>query len=74
MKLTIEEASVIAKKYIGKRLISCVKMDGEFIFQYESEEFDPFIAVNLKTGKVRDFTPVEKLGRYSWKVKHRRIF
>lgn len=73
-KISVNEARDFAEKYIGKQMISYVKMGQEYIFQYDTEGFDPFVAVNIKTGNARNFSPAENPGRYFRCANRRKIF
>lgn len=74
MRMTAKEASDIAEKFIGEKMINCVKMGKEYIFQYDVAGFDPFVAVSIKSGTVRHFTPAENPDKYFRKLEINRIF
>ncbi len=73
MKITVRKANEIAEKFIGKKMLNCVKMSKEYIFQYDMIGFDPFVAVNIRSGAIRYFTPAENPGKYFRKCKHKEV-
>ena len=74
MRVTVEKAKKIAKEFIGKEMLNCVKLGHEYIFQYDVAGFDPFVAVSIKSGAIRHFTPAENPDKYFRKLEINRIF
>ena len=58
---------------VGFKIKSGALLKEEYIFLIESDEFDPYIAFNRNTGKVRPYTPIEDVEAYGNAFKNHKI-
>lgn len=58
---------------VGFKIKSGALLKEEYIFLVESDSFDPYIAFNRNTGKVRSYTPAEDVEAYGNAFKNNKI-